>query len=143
MTTTPQEAYKIYFDKDIDSVVMVWKGYSTSEEFREGTELMLDELIHNGSSKVLGDVREMVLIGMEDQRWLEMRFLPRAIKFGFKQIAIVRPKSYFNKVAIESVSYKVDKEKISIQFFDTREEAVEWLRGEGPNPEKGMGRPCR
>jgi len=130
MTTTPQEAYKIYFDKDIDSVVMVWKGYSTSEEFREGTELMLNELIHNGSSKVLGDVREMVLIGMDDQRWLETRFLPRAIKYGFKQIAIVTPSSYFNKVAIESISYKIDKEKISIQFFDTRESAVGWLRGE-------------
>jgi hypothetical protein len=129
MTTTPQEAYNIYFDKEIDSVVMVWKGYSTSEQFREGTELMLNELIHNGASKVLGDVREMVLIGMEDQRWLETRFLPRAIKYGFKQIAIVRPNSYFNKVAIESVSYKVDREKISIQFFETREDAVRWLTG--------------
>jgi len=127
MTTTPQAAYNIYFDKDIDAVVMVWKGYSTSEEFREGTELMLNELIQSGASKVLGDVREMVLIGLEDQRWLETRFLPRAIKYGFRQIAMVTPKSYFNKVAIESVSYKVDKEKISIQFFDTREDAIRWL----------------
>ncbi|MBS1602590.1 MAG: STAS/SEC14 domain-containing protein [Bacteroidetes bacterium] len=127
MTTNAQQGYTIFFDKDIDTVVMVWKGYSTSEEFREGTELMLNELINSGTSKVLGDVREMVLIGMEDQRWLETKFLPRAIKFGFKQIAIVTPNSYFNKVAIESVSYKVDKEKISIQFFDTREDAVKWL----------------
>ena len=127
MTGTPPEVYNIYFDKDIDSVVMVWKGYSTSEQFREGTELMLNELISNGSSKVLADVREMVLIGMEDQRWLETRFLPRAIKFGFKKIAIITPRSYFNKVAIESVSYKVDKEKIAIQFFEGREDAIGWL----------------
>ena len=126
MTGTP-DVYNIYFDKDIDSVVMVWKGYSTSEQFREGTELMLNELISNGSSKVLADVREMILIGMEDQRWLETRFLPRAIKFGFKQIAILTPNSYFNKVAMESVSYKVDKEKISMQFFDSGEEAIRWL----------------
>jgi hypothetical protein len=127
MTTPQPEVYNIYFDQDIDLVVMVWKGYSTSEQFREGTELMLNELISNGSSKVLADVREMILIGMEDQRWLETRFLPRAIKFGFRQIAIITPNSYFNKVAIESIVYKVDKEKISIQFFDTREDAVAWL----------------
>jgi hypothetical protein len=127
---TPAEVYHIYFDKDLDAVVMVWKGYSTSEQFREGTELMLNELICNGCSKVLADVREMILIGMDDQRWLDSRFLPRAIKFGFKQIAIISPNSYFNKVAIESISYKVDKEKISIQFFDTREEAIMWLAQE-------------
>lgn len=124
----PAEVYNIYFDKDLDSVVMVWRGYSTSEQFREGTELMLNELIYNGSSRVLADIREMILIGMEDQKWLEMKFLPRAIKFGFKQIAIVTPNSYFNKVAVESVSYKVDKEKLTISFFDSREEAVVWLK---------------
>ena len=123
----PSEVYNIYFDKELDFVIMVWKGYSTSEQFREGTELMLNELISNGSSKVLADIREMILIGLEDQKWLESRFLPRAIRFGFKQIAIVTPNSYFNRVAVESVSYKVDKEKISIQFFDTRDEAVSWL----------------
>jgi len=125
----PTEVYNIYFDKDLDSVVMIWKGYSTSEQFREGTELMLNELIYNGSSRVLADIREMVLIGMEDQKWLEMKFLPRAINFGFKQIAIVTPNSHFSKVAVESVSYKVDKEKLTISFFDSREEAVEWLKG--------------
>lgn len=124
---TPSEVYNIYFDQALDSVVMVWKGYSTSEQFREGTELMLNELITNGSSKVLADLREMILIGMDDQKWLETRFLPRAIRFGFRQIAIISPNSYFNRVAVESVSYKVDKEKISIQFFDSWEEAVGWL----------------
>ena len=126
--STSLDVYKIYFDKDIDAVVMVWKGYSTSEQFREGTELMLNELIHNGCSKVLADLREMILIGMEDQKWLENRFLPRAINFGFKQIAIITPNAYFNKVAVESVSYKVDKEKLTINFFDSEEEAVRWLR---------------
>lgn len=127
MMSTPSEVYNIYFDKELDSVVMIWKGYSTSDQFREGTELMLNELISNGSSKVLADLREMILIGMDDQKWLEARFLPRAINFGFRQIAIISPNSYFNRIAVESVSYKVDKEKISIQFFDSREEAVRWL----------------
>jgi hypothetical protein len=125
---TPVDVYNIYFDKDLDAVVMIWNGYSTSEQFREGTELMLNELIHNGSSNVLADLREMILIGMEDQKWLEVKFLPRAIKFGFKRIAIITPNSYFNKVAVESVSYKVDKEKLTISFFDSQEEAVEWLK---------------
>ncbi len=127
---TTVDVYNIYFDKDLDAIVMVWKGYSTSDQFREGTELMLNELIYHGCSKVLADLREMILIGMEDQKWLENKFLPRAIKFGFKQIAFITPNSYFNKVAVESVSYKVDKEKLMTCFFDSKEEAIKWLKPE-------------
>ena len=127
METIP-EVYTIYFDNEIDSVVMEWDGYATSAQFKEGTELMLNTLIQNHSFKVLADVKDMILIGMEDQEWLNTHFLPRAIKFGFKAIAIIKPDNYFNKIAVESVSYKVDKDKLAINFFDNITEAREWLQ---------------
>jgi hypothetical protein len=125
---TTAEIYNIYFDQDSGFVTMQWNGYATSEQFREGTELMLNILIQNSCSKVLADIRDMTLIGMEDQKWLETNFLPRAIKFGFKAIAIITPTSYFNKVAVESISYKIDKEKLIINYFDSAEKASEWLK---------------
>jgi hypothetical protein len=125
---TSSEIYKIYFDKDLDAVIMEWDGYATSKQFREGTEKMLEILVQNHATKVLGDIRNMVLIGRDDQEWLNNDFLPRAIRHGFKAIAMLRPENYFNKVAVETVSYKVDKEKLSIQFFEHREKALEWLK---------------
>lgn len=125
---TNTEVYNIYFDKEINSVVMEWDGYATSAQFKEGTELMLNTLIHNNCFKVLADIKGMVLIGTEDQQWLNTHFLPRAIKFGFKAIAIIKPDHYFNKVAVESVSYKVEKDKLAINFFDNTAEAKEWLK---------------
>jgi hypothetical protein len=125
---TNTEIYHIYFDQEIDAVVMEWNGYATSTQFKEGTELMLNTLIQNNSFKVLADVKDMVLIGLEDQQWLNTHFLPRAIKFGFKAIAIIKPDNYFNKIAVESVSYKVDKDKLKINFFDNIVEAKEWLK---------------
>jgi hypothetical protein len=121
------EIYAIYFDEAINAVIMEWDGYATSAQFKEGTELMLNILIQNKAFKVLADIKDMVLIGMEDQQWLDTQFLPRAIQFGFKALAIVRPDNYFNKVAVESISYKVDKDKLAINFFDNAEEAREWL----------------
>lgn len=123
------KTYNIYFDKEIDSVVMEWYGYATSKQFKEGTELMLNTLIKNNCSKVLADIKDMKIIGMEDQQWINEVFLPRATKFGFKAIAIVRPASYFNNVAVESISYKVDKDKLTINFFDNIEGAKTWLAG--------------
>lgn len=124
---TNTDIYNIYFDRAINAVVMEWDGYATSKQFKEGTELMLYTLIKNDTSKVLADIKDMVLIGMEDQKWLDTEFLPRAIKFGFKTIAIIKPDSYFNKVAVESISYKVDKDKLTINFFNNIEEAKAWL----------------
>ena len=121
------DIYRVYFDEDNGFVIMHWNGYATSQQFRDGTELMLDTLTRHNSSKVLADIREMVLIGQDDQHWLENNFLPRAMMAGFKKIAIVRPTSYFNKVAVENLSYKIDKEKLTIYFCDNTHDAIQWL----------------
>lgn len=125
---TATEVYNIFFDADLNAVVMEWNGYATTAQFREGTELMLNTLIQNKCTKVLADIEDMTIIAMDDQQWLQDSFLPRAIKFGFKTIAIITPTSYFNKVAVESVSYKIDKEKLTINFFDSVEQGTKWLK---------------
>jgi hypothetical protein len=122
------ETYNIQFDQSINAVIMEWNGYANSNEFREGTELMLNTLIQNKTTKVLAQLKDMTLIGSEDMAWLEKQFLPRAVKFGFRTIAIVKPQSHFNRVAIESIKEKVDEKLMSINIFDTTDEAVEFFR---------------
>ena len=132
---TKSDVYTIYYEPAIDSVIMEWKGYATSRQFRDGTELMLEILVQNQTFKVLADIKDMVIIGQEDQKWLDTDFLPRATNQGFRVLAVVRPESYFNKVAIESISYRVDKNKLAINFFDDTMDAREWL-SLIPNPKK-------
>lgn len=124
---TNTEIYNVYFDEEINSVVMKWDGYATSKQFKQGIELMLNTLIKYNCSKVLADIKDMKIIVMEDQQWLNEEFLPRATKFGFKAIAIIKPDFYFNKVAVETISYNVDKDKLTINFFDNTKEAREWF----------------
>ena len=80
------DTYNIYFDQDLNSVVMEWDGYATSIEFKEGTELMLNTLIKYNTFKVLADFKDMILIGSEDQRWLIEQFLPRGSNLDLKQL---------------------------------------------------------
>ncbi|WP_336517672.1 hypothetical protein [Pollutibacter soli] len=119
--------YHIFFDEINGYVCMEWKGYATSAQFRQGTELMLESVIQNRTGRVLADIKDMVLIGNEDQQWLLHNFLPRAIAAGFRLLCIVTPDNYFNKVAVETVSYKVDKEKLSINFFESLDDAKKML----------------
>lgn len=119
--------YTIFYDKDADCVVMNWVGYSTSLQFREGTEYMLRLLQEHKARKVLADIRDMTLIGMEDQNYVQFNFLPRAIASGFRAIALVRPISYFNAVAIETMSYRVKQTVVQMRVFDDLAAAKEWL----------------
>lgn len=123
----PTKVYNIYHDPLDNLVVMEWHGYSTSLEFKEGTELMLNTMIESQTSKVLANIKDMVLIGMEDQRWLTTLFIPRATHFGFRALAMVRPDNYFNNVAVEAVSREQSYLNLKIEFFNTEQEARQWL----------------
>jgi hypothetical protein len=111
-------------------VVMEWSGYFTSEEFRNGTNAMLDTLKEFNATRVLANVKEMVLISMEDQKWMESVFLPRAIEAGFRICALVQPVHYFNKVAVENITYKIDQRKLLVNIFDNLVDAKKWLVNE-------------
>src|SRR5688572_28616717 len=118
------DTYNIWFDESAGIVRMSWKGYANSGQFREGTRRMLEVLRDARASVVLGDITEMVLISQEDQQWLVENFLPVAIDAGFKAIALLNPRHYFNKVAVETIAYKVKQEKLKISFFESEEEAL-------------------
>ena len=120
--------YRIWFDDTTGIVRMQWTGYATSAQFREGTRDMLRVLKEHSASAVLGDITDMVLISQEDQQWLVECFLPVAIESGFKSVALLKPHHYFNKVAVETVAYKVNQDLLSIRFFDDEAAALEWLR---------------
>ena len=79
------EIYNIYFDKEINAVVMEWDGYASSKQFKQGTELMLNMLIKNNCSKVLADIKDMKIIAMEDQQWLMKNFCQERQHLDLKQ----------------------------------------------------------
>jgi hypothetical protein len=119
----------IDYDADIPCVVMIWKGYATSAAFREGNARVLTEITDRRASKLLGDVTDFVLIGAEDQAWLNEVWIPRAMHAGLRKVALVQPNFYFNRVAIDSVAQKLDRDRVELGFFDNRDAAKEWLRG--------------
>src|SRR3712207_1699913 len=91
------------YDSDVPCVIMTWRGYATSREFREANERILGVLSERGATKLLGDIKEFVLIGADDQHWLISNWIPRAMQVGLRTVALVTPVFYFNRVAIESV----------------------------------------
>lgn len=126
--TAPTPVYNIYYDAEQGHIRMDWNGYATSAQFREGTEYMLKLLVEHRAHNVLADIKSMTLIGQEDQNYVKFNFLPRAIERGFRAIALVRPSNYFNALAVESISYRVQQTSVQIRIFDSLAEAQAWLQ---------------
>ncbi len=106
---------------------MIWQGYATSAEFRAANERILGVIAEHKAAKLLGDVARFVLIGMEDQAWLNNDWIPRAMAAGLRHVALVQPSYYFNKVAVESVGAKLDPARVELAFFGDISAAREWL----------------
>src|SRR5689334_16125615 len=84
MEEKEKQIYNVYYEEGTDYIIMEWNGYANSRQFREGTEVMFAELSKYGVNKLLGDIKDMVLISQDDQTWLLDEFLPKAIAGGLK-----------------------------------------------------------
>ena len=125
----------VAYDREVPCVVMVWKGYATSPLFRETNERVLACIKENNASRLLGDIVDFVLIGAEDQAWLNDDFIPRAIAAGLRRVALVQPTYYFNRVAVENVGRRTDAQRLALGFFADLPSARAWLSEDGARAE--------
>lgn len=130
MVTQPVNAAfacTVDYDAEVPCVIMTWRGYATTGEFRAANERVLAALAERKASKLLGDIKEFVLIGSEDQTWLSTDWIPRAVQAGLRKVALTSPAFYFNRVAVESVGQRLDPEALILKHFDDRAAAWAWL----------------
>jgi hypothetical protein len=123
----PDFAWTVDFNAEVPCVEMTWQGYATSRAFRAANEEIVDVIARHKTPKMLADVKHFVLIGAEDQDWLAADWIPRAMNAGMTTVAMVTPTFHFNRVAIENVAEKLDAERLTVQFFADRKEALAWL----------------
>ena len=71
--------FSVSYAPDLPGIVMTWRGYHTSPSFRAQNESVLTTLAAHRASKILCDIRHFLLIGSDDQAWLNGNWLPRAI----------------------------------------------------------------
>jgi hypothetical protein len=119
--------YHIYFDINTQTVVMDWDGYATNEQFRSGSLLMLELVQKHNATKVLADTKDMIIIDREDQSWAGEVLIPKLVEAGCRQVAIISPHSFFNKIAVETITFKALEKSLTCNLFHNTGEAREWL----------------
>ena len=118
---------KLDYDKDLDAVIMEWTGFTGKEEFREANEEVLNLIRETGAKKIIGDLRNMKIINVNNQKWLYEDWLPRAVNEGLQYAALIESEDFFNRKSIHNVVEKMP-ENITIRYFKLKLAARSWIR---------------
>lgn len=121
---------KISYDADADCVIMQWKAFATSEEFRHGLNEGLKLIQQKNSPNWLADLRKMEAIDPEDEQWSNEDWFPRALQAGIKRMALVPSEDIFNSISVENIMNSVAGTGLVTHYFKQPDEAKSWLKDE-------------
>ena len=117
----------IHWDEEISTVIMEWTKFAISARFRRALNEGLDLLIEKGSHRWLADLRGLGPVGPEDQKWSNEDWFPRGIAGGITCMALVVPISILSRMSVDAIMQKVDQANLAVHYFDSVEEARQWL----------------
>jgi hypothetical protein len=122
-----EDVCSIDWDAEARAVIMVWRGYATTPQFRDGNERVLAGIEAHGAKKILADITDFKLIAAADQEWLNAEFIPRLMRAGVRHVGMVTPVYYFNRVAVQNVADRIDPDALTLRYFGDRASARAWL----------------
>jgi hypothetical protein len=109
-----------------------WKGFVPGPQMRANLDLVLAEFAKRKTSLILQDLALVKAVAPDDQDWVTVSWIPRAIAAGMRKVALLTPTSIFGQMATNNVNINVKINGIDLhnQFFDDYAKAEAWLLGE-------------
>jgi hypothetical protein len=108
-------------------VLVEWKGWANSSEYRAAHEKVLVALRENRACRNLIDATEARVVSNEDQKWLIENWIPRASAAGRQFTAIVLPRRPLARTISENIDKGPRLNLARVEYFPTLDEAAAWL----------------
>jgi hypothetical protein len=121
------DSYRIAYDDEIDAVVFTWKTFASGEQFREGSNAVLEYFEPKATSKLIVDTSGIEAHDDEDQQWLEEVWTPNMIEAGLEYDAVVHPDSVIASMDTEEIMTALEKLPYEAFWTDDMSEAREWI----------------
>jgi len=109
-------------------ILLTWKGFIPSAEYREALDRSLEIAKTQKISKWISDLRLMKVIRVNDQEWASTDWLSRAVLAGcYSKQAVIMADDVFAQASAQKILTTVQNKQIEIQNFTKIEEAKTWL----------------
>jgi glutathione S-transferase len=113
------------WDAASQAVLVRVSGYVEDEALRDFCNKAIELMVSKRSSKLITDSREMKPLTLEDQRWIDEDWRPRAWAAGLRRNAILVPTSAVAKLSVTALVRKFDE--VQFGYFSEMDEARKWL----------------
>ncbi len=122
--------FVIHFDKEKELFHYVFHattGSMTAEEYLEELKSFIDLVKKHRPKKVLGDMINFGFVITPDiQEWVNKHLFEVYWEIGFKKIAILLAKSFFEQVSIQQ-TMEEDTTSFQTRYYEDEKSALEWL----------------
>ncbi len=100
----------------------------SGDPFRAILTAGLRLMAEHGATKWLSDDRKNTILPAEDSAWTQEYWLPRALKAGWTQWAMLPPEKARGRINIERLTQFVGEgNQVQVQLFADPDEAWAWL----------------
>lgn len=106
-------------------LVQTWKGFCTSEEYRDGMRKSVEFFIQKRCKNFISDATNASLLKKEDTDWVTSEITPQFVKAGMAVLNLVLPESAFTKMTIMNLENAEKEAKNSgMAYFNSVESAL-------------------
>lgn len=100
----------------------------TSEEYKDEHVELLKFMLAQNTEKVLGNIKDLgFVVSPEVQEWMNINIFIPAMEVGFNKLAVVMSAEFLAQLSIEQVMEEEVGQQIMTKYFDSIEEAREWI----------------
>jgi hypothetical protein len=117
----------VRWDEACKAAHIEWQGWADPAEFAAANDAIILALRQHGSTRALGDCREMKVIKQSDQEWVHRDWFPRVLAAGLRRMALVIPKSGLALMNVQEIMSRIPGTKLDVAYFATIAEARAWL----------------
>jgi hypothetical protein len=121
-----KDFFAVYFN-DVDQIIIAeWRIPPTSQEFREGMNVVIDALQFFNCGRIIFDTVTLGVVLEADQDWISTDWYGRAIKAGYAQVAFILPPDIITDMCVRE-TVELTTNRIPTAYFEDRSAAVDWI----------------
>lgn len=115
-------------DEQLKCLIQNWKGFATSERFREAIQKTIDLFEDKNLDKILSNTKDFGMVKKEDTEWVNAYSMPLLIENGLRYMAFIVPSNVFSQMSVQNFKKEMAG-PVELRFYEDVEKAREWMAG--------------
>ncbi len=116
----------IELDENLQCLIQHWRGFASTEKYREAIFQTVDLFKKNKLNKILSNTKNFGIVKKEDTDWTNAYSMPLLIENGLLYVAFILPDNVFPQMSVKNFTQGAVSE-VEIQYFKEVEDAKQWM----------------